>query len=70
MKKIWLARIILKTRNRLTDDDFDTVEADTPEQLLRKLLRFRHSSWVEIERIELIRKADAIKKGIPVESTY
>jgi len=70
MKKIWLARIILKPRNRLSDNDFDTVEADTPEALLRKLLKIKHGSWVEIERIELIRKADAIKKGIPVESTY
>jgi hypothetical protein len=39
MKRVWVARIHAKPRNAFCES---TIEADGPEELLKKLLKIKH----------------------------
>jgi len=65
MRRYWIARILPKPRNRLKDDDYDVIEADSIQKLLKKLLKFKY--WYEIEHVQIMRRSDAVKKGIDLE---
>ena len=63
MKRIWVAKIIPKPRNRLTDDDYHIeAKAYSPEEVVKELLKIKHRAWFELEKVEILRRTDL--KGI------
>lgn len=60
MRRVWIARIYPKRRNVLVEGDYYQIEADSPEELLEKLLRIKHRAWFELYKVEIIRKVDIL----------
>jgi len=59
MKIKWVARIFNKKRDKLTNNEFHQIIAWNPVELLKELEKTNHSAWVEIEKIEILRKIDS-----------
>lgn len=47
-----------KPRNVLVEGDYQQEEADSPEELLEKLLGIKHRAWFELYKVEIMRKVD------------
>jgi hypothetical protein len=59
MKIKWVARIFNKKRDKLTNNEFHEIIAWNPLELLKELEKTNNKAWVEIEKIEILRKIDS-----------
>lgn len=61
MKRIWIANVVVKPRK--IGSWYYQLKASSPEKILKRLLKSSHGSWVEVERIEILREKDDKRQG-------
>ena len=61
VRRVWIARLHPKPRKAMFQE---TIEADSPEELLRKPLKIKHRAWFELEKVEMSKKTSLGKTSL------